>query len=287
MNLVNKKIIFSALLILPLIFSLIYMGIGLNRPLTTGNDKQIKIMTYNIHFGVGMDDKMDLERLAQNILIEDPDILGLEEVENGRFTSQGVDMALWFATRLGMQYVYYPSVNDAAFGVALLSKYPIIYSATYDLPSLQLERVLIHGRIRINSTFTLDVFVTHLGLNETENVEYQENQTAQVETILSITSSITGPKILMGDFNMLENNSNIQWITKTFNDTWRDFNPLSTQGSFPSYPAPVPGNRIDYIFATNFSSIVDSHIRTDMIPGVYAPWEYGSDHAPVITTLTF
>ncbi|MHA1269089.1 MAG: endonuclease/exonuclease/phosphatase family protein [Candidatus Helarchaeota archaeon] len=283
----NKSIVFMILLIIPLIISIIFMGLGFSRPIRSDTDNNITIMTYNIHFGVGMDDKLDLERLAQNILIENPDIIGLQEVENGRFTSQGVDMALWFATRLGMYYMYYPSVNDAAFGIALLSKFPIIYSETFDLPSLQLERVLIHGKVQINTTFAIDVFVTHLGLNSSDDVDYQENQTAQVDMILSIVSTIPGPKILMGDFNMVDNNSNIVWISQTFNDTWKDVNPISTQGSFPSYPFAEPEHRIDYIFATNFSTIVDSHIVTDMIPTVYAPWEYGSDHLPVVTTLTY
>ncbi|TFF90599.1 MAG: hypothetical protein EU548_02160, partial [Promethearchaeota archaeon] len=104
----TRKNILLVILIIPLLISIFFTVIGLSRPIQADKDNQITIMTYNIHFGMGMDDKLDLERLAQNILLEDPDIVGLQEVENGRFTSQGVDMALWFATRLGMYYRYYP-----------------------------------------------------------------------------------------------------------------------------------------------------------------------------------
>ena len=278
----NKKSILTVLILLPLVISLIFMGIGLNRPISAATfDGEITIMTYNIHFGVGMDDKVDLERLAQNILLENPDIVGLQEVENGRIISQGVDMALWLALRLGMYYRFYPAVNDAAFGVAILSKFPIVETNRYDLTSIQLERVLLHCKLQINATFVLDVFVTHLGLSN-------ENQSRQVQEILAFTDLITGPKILMGDFNMNDTNPIINTdIYNKFNDTWRIMNPISNEGSFPSYPGPELGNRIDYIFATGYSDIIKSEIITSMIDGIHEPWEFGSDHLPVVSILKY
>jgi len=80
---------------------------------------------------------------------------------------------------------------------------------------------------------------------------------------------------------------NIVWIKQTFNDTWREMNPISNEGSMPSYPIAEDGYRIDYIFASNFSSIIDSRIVSDMIPGINVPWEFGSDHLPVVTTLKY
>lgn len=81
---------------------------------------EFKIMTYNIHFGQGYDDKLNLERIAQNILTEDPDIIGLQEVENGRITTQGIDMARWLSNRLNMYFFYYPAENEHQGGCALL-----------------------------------------------------------------------------------------------------------------------------------------------------------------------
>lgn len=37
-------------------------------------------MTYNIHVGVGMDKKLDLQRIAEVINRERPDLVGLQEV---------------------------------------------------------------------------------------------------------------------------------------------------------------------------------------------------------------
>src|SRR6187431_1625195 len=45
--------------------------------------KTLRIMTYNIHVGVGMDKKLDLKRIADVINRENPDLVGLQEVDRG------------------------------------------------------------------------------------------------------------------------------------------------------------------------------------------------------------
>ncbi|NHI90910.1 MAG: hypothetical protein EAX96_00320 [Candidatus Lokiarchaeota archaeon] len=281
---INNKKNASLLIIfisIPLMISVIYSITPAVIPSETFTG-QITFMTYNIHFGVGMDDKLDLARIVQNILVGDPDIIGLQEVETGRITSEGVDMAMWLAKSLGMYYYYYPAVNEAGFGVTILSRYQIRNITTYDLPALKLERVLLHADVILNSTFVLDVFVTHLGLED-------DNTTAQIEFILDKTNKVNGPKILMGDFNLNDTTNQIKNVTNFsvthFNDTQKDFG--SSGDTYPAYPSPYPGNRVDYIFASNFTAIINSKVVSDMIPGIHVPWEFGSDHLPVITTLQY
>src|ERR1043166_1240431 len=45
--------------------------------------KTIRVMTYNIHVGVGMDKKLDLPRIAAVINKQHPDLVGLQEVDRG------------------------------------------------------------------------------------------------------------------------------------------------------------------------------------------------------------
>ncbi|KKL83716.1 hypothetical protein LCGC14_1964200, partial [marine sediment metagenome] len=173
----RSKIIFICMFCTPLIVSIVMFGIS-ELPVESPSPKnKFKFMTYNIHFGAGMDDLLNLERIAQNILSEDidPDVIGLQEVENGRLTSHGIDMALWLARRLNMYYFYFPAINEHAYGLALLSKYPITSAKGYQIPSISLERVLIHGVVMINETLEIDVFVTHLGL-----LDWDEDLEAQV-----------------------------------------------------------------------------------------------------------
>ncbi|NVM55832.1 MAG: endonuclease/exonuclease/phosphatase family protein [Candidatus Helarchaeota archaeon] len=281
MSLTNKKIIVIVLLIIPLVVSIVYSVIPIQVSTPTFDDNQVKFMTYNIHFGVGMDDKLDLERIVQNILVEDPDIIGLQEVETGRITSEGIDMAQWIARALGMHYYYYPALNEHAFGCALLSRYPIVNVSAWDMPTIIWDRVLIRGTIRLNNSFWIDVFVTHFGLSK-------DNRTAQAEFVLSKISLISRPMVLMGDFNLNDSTPEIGSIISVggFNDTAKDFADPNPPGNTSS-SWPAPDGRIDYIFAKGFTLINNSHVVDDMIPGVHAAWEYGSDHLPVVTTLQY
>src|SRR5690348_11220840 len=45
--------------------------------------KTLRVMTYNIHVGVGMDKKLDLARVAGVINKQHPDLVGLQEVDRG------------------------------------------------------------------------------------------------------------------------------------------------------------------------------------------------------------
>lgn len=279
----NRRIIFMSLFFTPLIISFVMFGIS-ELPIESPSPKnEFKFMTYNIHFGVGMDDLLNLERIAQNILSEDidPDIIGLQEVENGRMTSQGVDMAFWLAKRLNMYYCYFPAINEHAYGVALLSKYPILSANGYQIPSISLERVLIHGIVRLSETLEIDVFVTHLGL-----IEWDENLVAQVNFVLQKTNEVskTSKKILMGDFNLEYNSSQIAPVYTYFNDTLGGVPRPKTFPSINLYDETIES--IDYIFATGYKNIVDAHVITDFLPGNSSS-EFGSDHLPVVSTLTF
>lgn len=279
----EKKIILTCLFFIPLIVSFVTFAIN-EIPIRTPPVKnQFKFMTYNIHFGAGMDDLQNLERIAQNILSEDsdPDIIGLQEVENGRETSHGVDMAFWLAQRLNMYYFFYPAINEHAYGLALLSKYPITSAEGYQVPSISLERILIHGVVEINNTFELDVFVTHLGL-----LDWDENLAAQVNFVLEKTNEVnkTSRKILMGDFNLEYNSIQMTPVYTYFNDTLGIAPRPKTKPSINLFDEEEAS--IDYIFATGYKNIIDSHVITDFLPG-NSPAEFGSDHLPVTATLTF
>lgn len=259
----------AALIISPLILSVITFGIA-EFPNEVSEKSELTFMTYNIHFGQGMDDKLNLERIAQNILIDNPDIIGLQEVEVGRVTSQGIDMAFWLAKRLNMHYYYYnPPGNKHVMGNAILSKYPITTSAGYSLPSNLQERIFVHCMIEVSSTLSLDVFCTHIGIRT-------EDKMAQVDFLLNKMKDIStsSKQVLMGDFNLHNDTSEIAKVLSYFNDTATAFGATSRAS-------------IDYIFAAGYRDVVDYHVLTDMIESFESPPEYGSDHLPVVATIDF
>src|SRR5215470_3969068 len=68
--------------------------------------KTLRIMTYNIHVGVGMDKKLDLQRIADVINKEKPDLVGLQEVDRGVKRTEGIDEIAELAAMTRMDYAF-------------------------------------------------------------------------------------------------------------------------------------------------------------------------------------
>src|SRR6201988_5473845 len=89
--------------------------------------KTIRVMTYNIHVGVGMDKKLDLERIADVINKEHPDLVGVQEVDRGVKRTEGKDEIAELAAMTRMQYAFAHNLyyQGGQYGVAILSRTPI------------------------------------------------------------------------------------------------------------------------------------------------------------------
>jgi len=63
-------------------------------------------MTYNIHVGIGMDKKLDLQRIAAVITDQHPDLVGLQEVDRGVERTQRIDEIAEIAKMTEMDYAF-------------------------------------------------------------------------------------------------------------------------------------------------------------------------------------
>ena len=96
--------------------------------------RMLKVMSYNIHYAVGMDGQRDLERIAQVILSADPDLVGLQEIGNRAMADE-------LAERTGMQSVFGPAKgSESDYGDALLSKHPFKWVGGEALPTASASR---------------------------------------------------------------------------------------------------------------------------------------------------
>jgi endonuclease/exonuclease/phosphatase family metal-dependent hydrolase len=175
---------------------------------------EIRVMTFNIRHGRGMDDQVDLDRIAMEIERSGADIIGLQEVDRFLSRSDAIDQTAQLADRLGMQYSYSASEDaqndtrlahlirdnnattgeNGGYGNALLSRFPITGHQQHYLASTRERRSVLQTDIDINGQ-QITVCVTHLGLDE-------EEQMVQVHTIATLLQNIRGEIILMGDFNV-------------------------------------------------------------------------------------
>lgn len=99
-----------------------YLVVGGPPPVSPAN-KTLRVMTYNIHVGVGMDKKLDLQRIADVIKKEKPDLVGLQEVDRGVKRTEGRDEIVELAGLTGMQYAFAHNLDyqGGQYGVAIIS----------------------------------------------------------------------------------------------------------------------------------------------------------------------
>ena len=120
--------------------------------------RDLRVATYNIHRGRGLDGRVSLPRIADVLREIDADVVGVKEVYEAQ--------AEHLARELGMQLVIGTTVHrsDGAYGNAVLTHLPLHGVATFDL-SVQTREA--RGGIREDLAFreqVLHVFNVHLGL---------------------------------------------------------------------------------------------------------------------------
>src|SRR5437667_1767915 len=238
---------------------------------TPANAHIIRVMTYNIHVGVGMDKKLDLARIAGVINAQHPDLVGLQEVDRGVERTQRIDEIAEIARMTKMDYAFAFNLRyqGGQYGVAILSRYPIssfdhrLYKNTREAE----RRGFIRAEVKINGRM-VNFVTTHL------DYQYEDGRVFEAEQLLAALRDVKGPLIIVGDFNDVPTGGAYQLAREQFADGWIESR-ASDQGL--SYPADKPAKRIDYILSR----------RTDRIRTKKA-WTVStlaSDHVPVVADL--
>lgn len=139
---------------------------------------RIRIMTYNIHRAIGVDRRFRPERIVRIAEHHAPDILLLQEVDEGAPRSRERDLGRDLAQALGFPYFvvgHNVSLRKGRYGNATLSRYPILRERNIDLTiDSRKRRGCQHTTIEIEKVrghpHRIDVFNLHLGLSALERV---------------------------------------------------------------------------------------------------------------------
>ena len=233
--------------------------------------KTIRVMTYNIHVGVGMDKKLDLPRIAAVINQQHPDLVGLQEVDRGVERTQRIDEIAELAKLTKMEYAFAFNLKyqGGQYGVAILSRYPIMATdhRLYQNTREAERRGFIRAEVKLGGR-VVNFVTTHL------DYQYEDGRVFEAEQLLNALRDLRGPLIMVGDFNDVPTGGAYQLVQKSFNDAW---SAVRANNAGSSYPADKPAKRIDYIFTRN----------TDRIRPKRA-WiveTLASDHVPVVADL--
>lgn len=89
--------------------------------------KEIRVVTYNIHYGEGVDGQIDLPQIAKVLLAEKPDVVALQQVDQKTKRANGIDQAAELARLTKMEAVFDRAIDfdGGAYGHAVLTKLPV------------------------------------------------------------------------------------------------------------------------------------------------------------------
>ena len=195
----------------------------------------LRVLAYNIHHAEGMDEVIDLERIAWLIDTVRPDIVALQEVDSVVARTGGVDQASELARMTGMQPYFgrFMAYQGGAYGMALLSRLPVNEWTNVRLPDGDEPRSVVAANVELESGRNVRVIGVHFYRTEAERLA----QVVALEAWLADQEPM--PTLLAGDFNSYRGDSVLSHLDRTWQivDKGEDFQ------TFPSW---APDREIDY-----------------------------------------
>lgn len=211
-----------------------------------------------------MDEIVDLERLAALIRDLDPDLVALQEVDSVASRTGRVDQAAELGRLTGLTPVFgrFMSYQGGAYGMALLTKWPIVSSENLLLPDGEEPRTALSATVRSPKTGRALRFVgIHLYRTERERL-------AQANRLRRHLENEVLPTILAGDFNSVPGSPVMEELAREWTVVSKD----EDHFTFPSY---APDEEIDFILLRPGSAfhVIDHWLLDEPI---------ASDHRPLV-----
>jgi endonuclease/exonuclease/phosphatase family metal-dependent hydrolase len=225
----------------------------------------MRIMTWNIHGGLGSDWRFDLKRIVRIVERHDPDIVALQEVDSRRtarakFVSPAFE---YLAAAIGTHAAEARIITapDGDYGHVLLSRWPLSRQRLHDISFERRERRAAIEAVAETPAGPLHILAAHLGLRIRERQH-------QLLTLERLCTTECAASVLLGDFN--------DWVWR--GKVQRQLSRLMPARSWvKSYPSPAPVFAIDRIYVRPAETLIGSW--TDR-----SAWR-ASDHLPVIAEL--
>lgn len=218
----------------------------------------LKLMSYNVRNAKGMDGIHNIQRIANVIINEAPDVVAVQELDS-MTTRSGQKYVLGeLSERTQMYATYAPAISfqGGKYGIGILSKETPLTIRTYPLPGREEARMLLVAEFK-NYFFAC----THLSLTE-------EDRLASLDIIKNSVGKSEKPYFLAGDLNDKPDSKFIQALQQDFQ--------VLTHIKKPTFPAPEPTETIDYIAAWKHSSNDFANLSAQVLEEPVA-----SDHRPL------
>jgi endonuclease/exonuclease/phosphatase family metal-dependent hydrolase len=237
-----------------------------------------RVMTFNIHHGRGLDERVELQRIADVITSERADIVGLQEVDRGVARTDSRDLPGELAALTGMTAIFEMNhpVQGGEYGNAILTRFPHGETRNTHLPrvgtteqrGVQQAVIDIQGR----GVLFMNTHIAHRAEGEPERLA----SVAEFERILRENEEAGDlPVIFVGDFNTQPGTEPYRKLAERLADVW----PMAGEGPGATIPVIDPQRRIDYIWISRDAPF--EPVRA------WVPYTEASDHLPVVVEFSF
>lgn len=223
----------------------------------------MRIATFNVLHGRSLDDgRVDVDRFASAVTSLDADVLALQEVDRDQPRSSGEDLTAVAAAAMGaVGHRFVPALagtpggtwtaatdderpGSAAYGIALLSRHPVLSWRAIRLPAARARiplpvpgsrfPVLVRDEPRVALAALIDgpfgpvtVCTTHLSFVPGWNRR-------QLREVLRSLAGVDGPLVLAGDLNMPPRAAG-------------RVSGLRSVATAPTFPAHAPRRQLDHV----------------------------------------
>jgi endonuclease/exonuclease/phosphatase family metal-dependent hydrolase len=156
----------------------------------------VRVMTWNIHSGVGTDRCFDLSRVVDTIVHHDPDVVALQEVDSRRTIAPARSAFAVLREAVGHHGVEAKSIvaPDGEYGQLVLSRWPLGLAQIHDITHAKREpRRAIEVEIAVPAG-AFRLIATHFGLTFSE-------RRSQARRLVAIARPHAMTTVMLGDFN--------------------------------------------------------------------------------------
>ena len=199
------------------------------------NAKELTVVSYNIKHGVNMKGQLKLDDTASALSKLMPDVIALQEVDNETTRANKVAQTKYLADKLGMHHVFGKAIDlqGGGYGMAILTKFPILEQKVHRLPSVGEKRVALEVVVEPVKGKKMSFVCIHF------DYASEKTRQPQIKTLLEALKSVKHPVVLFGDFNATPESPSIALFKK-------DWYNVPKEGPSLTYPADEPKSEIDF-----------------------------------------
>ncbi len=231
----------------------------------------LRLVSYNIKHGLGMDGALDLERVGDYLEATGADVVLLQEVDEHASRSGGVDQATVLGERLGMTAHFAPFMDfqGGRYGLAILAAPRVMEAEVIKLPAGTRE-----PRSALVVTLEVDGAPLRVANAHLDWLADDERRVAQARALLEALivegeegPEAPGPVILGGDLNDVPESRTLALL-----QGWSAFGRVGPAA--PTFPADAPDRTIDHFLIAPVGAFPGAQVSVLDEPLI-------SDHRPV------